>query len=64
MTRLPGLLLEAARQAPAADHLTLRAGLEALLDEVDNLGVALKRCHDADTALRATDAYTMKVATR
>jgi hypothetical protein len=57
-------LMDAALLAPPADHPQLRAGIETLLNEIDNLDIVLQRHHDADTALRAKGAYTPKVATR
>jgi hypothetical protein len=57
-------LMTAAQSAPTCDHLVLRSGIEALLDEVDHLGSELQRQHDADTALRAKDAYRVGVAAR
>jgi uncharacterized small protein (DUF1192 family) len=57
-------LMAAAHAAPSREHLALRAGIEALLNEIDHLGAELQRQHDAATALRAKDAYGSKVATR
>jgi hypothetical protein len=57
-------LMDAAQTAPDDEHLALREGIEALLDEVDILGHELQRHHDAETALHARGAYAAKVATR